>query len=38
MNAMQHKDNKDRRGAVTRLRQANETDEPRWAEELLPLI
>ena len=35
---MQNEDNKDRRGAVTRLLQANETDEPRWAEELLPLI
>lgn len=35
---MPHEENKDRSGAVTRLLQASETDEPRWAEELLPLI
>lgn len=35
---MPHKDNEDRHGAVTRLLQASENDEPRTAEELLPLI
>lgn len=35
---MPHEDNEDRRGAVTRLLQAGPTEEPRWAEELLPLI
>lgn len=38
MTAMPHENNDDRRGAVTRLLQASENDEPRWAEELLPLI
>ena len=38
MTAMSHEDNEDRRGAVTRLLQASPTEEPRWAEELLPLI
>ncbi len=38
MAASQHEDNEDRHGAVTRLLQASKTDEPQWAEELLPLI
>ena len=35
---MPHTDNEDRHSAVTRLLQASENDEPRRAEELLPLI